>query len=264
MSERTPHPTFERGADWSRAALGEALDAAPAHVHDVAWGDGTRYSVGRDPELPTELAIFPETGVARLTTRSAEITLFRQAPPLLYADQVRFERLADDERLQLTLTREGRISLHIAPGAPHELATGTETPSSTMIPHSEEEGIRAGDSGAPQSPMTPPFDAPEDELSAERDRVQLVGRLGAAPRFRTTRNDVLIGTFPLAVREDDDATTWYTVRVFRERAQRLREAEHKKGQPVEVIGYRHVHEQQTRAGEPRTVEEIYAVVVKPR
>jgi hypothetical protein len=235
MSEHEARRTPEGTADWNRESLGRALDATPRQAHHVGWGDGDVYRVGQDAERPTMLVVFPAAGVARFTTRQAEITLFRQQPPLRYEEQVRFEQLNGDERLQLTLTRRGRLSLHSAPGAVEPAAMPVPVASDTNL-HPGEETRFLDDPAAPETRLTTPADDLEVEAGPEQDRGRLVGRLGAAPRFRTTRNDVLIATFPLAVRQDDDTTTWHTIRAFRERAATLQDVNLRKGQIAEVVG----------------------------
>lgn len=95
-------------------------------------------------------------------------------------------------------------------------------------------------------------------------RVTLAGRLGADPSFRTTPKGRLVGKFPLGVRDeaDDGTTRWETVLTFDKRAEHVR-ATLKKGDAVAVIGYRHERQVPGRNG-PRTIEEIYATVVRPR
>ena len=62
--------------------------------------------------------------------------------------------------------------------------------------------------------------------------------------------------------DESNKTTWHTVLAFRERVARVRDHV-KKGDGVEVIGYKHLREVPGREG-PRTIEEIHAAVVKPR
>ncbi len=99
---------------------------------------------------------------------------------------------------------------------------------------------------------------------AEQERLTLLSRLGQDPTIRTTRNGVLVARFPLGVRDEADPTktTWHQVLAFRQRAEQVRDTL-KKGNAVEVIGYRHTREVPGRKG-PRTVQEIYATVLKPR
>jgi hypothetical protein len=105
--------------------------------------------------------------------------------------------------------------------------------------------------------------ATADAEPAPRPRVTLRGRVGALPAFRTTPNGVLIARFPLAVPGEDKRTTWHQVLAFKQRAERVRESV-QRGDAVEVIGYTHEREQRRRDGSVRTVEEIYAVVIKPQ
>ncbi len=91
------------------------------------------------------------------------------------------------------------------------------------------------------------------------------GRLGQDPRTRTTPKGTLIASFPLGVKDEADLekTSWHTVLAFRERAQTVHDTL-KKGMPVEVIGYVHEREIPRRDGSTRTVEEVYATVIKQR
>jgi hypothetical protein len=104
--------------------------------------------------------------------------------------------------------------------------------------------------------------AAEDQVKPkpEQERVQLSGRVGADPTFRTTPKGTLIGRFPLAVRNADDSTTWFPVLAFNQRAERLKDVV-ERGAPVNVVGYVHEREGRTRDGKPRMVQEVYAVTV---
>src|SRR5205823_3388519 len=97
----------------------------------------------------------------------------------------------------------------------------------------------------------------------DKRRVTLCGRVGAVPAFRTTPKGVLIGKFPLAVRDEEEQTHWHTILTFNERTRKLQEAQLAKGQAVEVTGYVHEREQRTKTG-TKMVEEIYGVVIKLR
>src|SRR5215212_450120 len=116
----------------------------------------------------------------------------------------------------------------------------------------------AGESAALVEESPP---APEQ---GEQERLTLVGRLGQNPTIRTSRNGVLIARFPLGVKDETDVnkTTWHQVLAFRQRAEMVRDTLHR-GDAVEVIGYKHEREIPGRNG-PRTVEEVYATVIKPR
>src|SRR5215211_3783515 len=73
--------------------------------------------------------------------------------------------------------------------------------------------------------------------AAERERLTLLGRVGAAPTARTTPKGTLVARFPLGVR-DGEATAWHQVLAFGKRAEQVRDTVHR-GDTVEVVGYRH-------------------------
>jgi len=75
----------------------------------------------------------------------------------------------------------------------------------------------------------------------------------------------LVGQFPLAVRIDEEHVKWETIIAHGERAEKVRDQLHlKKGQSVEVIGYRHQQKRKDRQGKEKLVDEIYIVAVIPR
>jgi single-stranded DNA-binding protein len=101
---------------------------------------------------------------------------------------------------------------------------------------------------------------PADRAAERRPRLTLSGRVGANPTVRTTPTGTRIARFPLAVREQA-TTTWHQILAFNARAEQV-QASVSKGDAVEVIGYPHEREQRRRDGSVRTVEEVYAVVIK--
>ena len=130
-----------------------------------------------------------------------------------------------------------------------------------------EPALRVGNSA--WEPSTVQLPTPTGEAAAaaepeEQERVTLAGRLGQDPRLRTTPNGTLIAQFPLGVKDETDRTktTWHQVLAFQQRAEQVRDRL-KKGDVVEVIGYRHERTIPRRNG-PRTVAQIYATVVTPR
>lgn len=114
-------------------------------------------------------------------------------------------------------------------------------------------------------PTAQPQSEPADAERAAQPRVQLAGRLGQNPTLRTTPKGTLVARFPLGVRDEQDLekTIWHTVLAFKQRAEQVRD-QLKKGDAAEVIGYLHTREILRRDGSSRTIQEVYATVVKPR
>ncbi len=105
-------------------------------------------------------------------------------------------------------------------------------------------------------------EAPVD-VTGEKDRVTLRGRLGSEPRFRTTtKAGELVASFPLGVHPDGETTEWHSIVAFGERAKRLQDRPLAKGQLVEVVGYVHEREGRTRTGETKSRRQIYATAIR--
>ncbi|MEU0214334.1 single-stranded DNA-binding protein [Streptomyces sp. NPDC006265] len=123
--------------------------------------------------------------------------------------------------------------------------------------------IRAQD----QARREPAADTTEAK-EQDGQRVKLVGRLGRTPTFRTTASDKLVGKFPLAVHLENGETEWHDILAFGQRAdelqQRVESEQLKKGNEVEVVGYRHEREYKGRNGEMKKAREINSVAVVRR
>lgn len=233
MKEQQPQPPEEEQRSWDIEAIGRILDVPEEPSHDVAFGKGTLFRVGQEEQTKT-LEVYPESRIARLTGQNAKVELYRLDPPEITERGVIFGR--PGESLCLSLSRQGEVVLFMAGAGKSE-----PTPEEAQIPD----------------------DSKQKTESPEQERLTLFGRVGATPSFRTTPKGKLVARFPLAVHGEENRTSWHTVLAFGDRAEKLRDAL-KKGQAVEIVGYRHTRESRTRDGQPKVVEEIYAVAVKTR
>src|SRR5512144_754312 len=68
MPEQEPRPSQEL----DEQAIAEALHTRSASVRDVAYGEGSQFSIGRGD---ARLEIYPRTGVTRLTTNDIRVEL---------------------------------------------------------------------------------------------------------------------------------------------------------------------------------------------
>lgn len=233
MKETEPDPLTRPASpgEWNIEAAAASLRAEVHPVVDVVHGLGARLEL---TAMHAQLELFPERLVARYRNRHVQMEIGRVHSLTAEADGLHVE-LEDDEGSNLRFNPAGAI----------------------VFTRAAEVGRQASDE--------PPAATPPQDTSAqkEQERVTLVGRVGAAPSFRTSPKGVLIGRFPLAVRESEDKTTWHAILAFGQRATKVQETV-RKGEVVEVVGYKHQREKQGRGGRPRTVEEVYAVVVKPR
>jgi hypothetical protein len=246
MPER--HLTFH---GFDTQAAGQALGAEPHPVRDVAYGDGQALTVGE-----TELEVYRDAGVARVTTRDARIELFRVPEYSVSGERVVFEQGSEDDRTRLQVRADSKVSFHPVLRATDEPQTNDRPP----------RGHR--DTPAAQRPAEPTSAPSRPAASGETSEVpqeQLVGRLGRDPWFAGPDNSPMAG-FPLAVNHEN-RTTWHKVVVFDEAATtlalQLQRGDVRKGRLVEVTGQTVVREDPTPKG-VKTTKEFHATSVVQR
>jgi hypothetical protein len=221
--------------------------------------------------LPHAIAIdcYPDTGLIHLTTPDSHLALAHQDPPEIDDRGIVFSQAGTGLSTDLVIDRTGAVTFLLTPAGLDLPSGAPEQPPDALIPRNRPDAQDTtpsplqDDSDASQTRSDTPS-GPSSSESGERPRVTLVGRLGAAPHFRTTRNEKLVGRFPLAVHHDDDSTTWHPIVVFGERAQQLRADALTKGDLISVIGYAHERTWTDRQGHQRTEVQIYAAVIARR
>jgi hypothetical protein len=209
-------------------AIAAALEADTTDIVDVALGDGQRLALGTSGVRSLEL--FPNSRTARLSTEDVQLTVYRVVEPT--ADGSTITIITERQYSRLTVEASGSVGLEI------------------------------GDSLQPQEP-TPGRTGELNNEHEQRERLTLSGRVGQNPRFKTTQKGTLVAQFPIAVRDDDQQTTWHRVVAFGDRAEKVRETV-QRGQAVEVVGYRHTRTSRARDGKETTIEEVYATVIRTR
>jgi Single-strand binding protein family len=231
--------------------------------YDTLAGEGFEIRVPRGLGFrPVRVQVFPDTRIARLTTPLTDLTL-RQAA---VGDDTDPENLwltgeTDEEWCRVMLDRKGNILLA---SYVHkiEAAERTEWPAADGLSEESQSGSEANDTSSETPASTEGAPKPPEQRDAEgHERVNLTGRVGVEPRFRTTKNDTLVCTFPLAVHEDDGSTKWHDIVAFKERALKLQGSLHK-GQEIELVGYVHTKQVPGKGGQPKEKREVWAAVVK--
>jgi hypothetical protein len=242
----------ERFSEFDAAKASEALGAEPHATRDVAHGDGQAMSIG-----DTTLEVYPDTGVARVTTPDARYELFR-VPTYQLSDELVFQQ-ADEARTRLLLRSDGRVWVYPSLRAAESSRTEAAPPSDKEV------------STTPVEPSTavtqPPDGIPgADPEGREPEQQQLSGRLGRDPWFSTRGEEPAAG-FPLAVNDEQGKTTWHNVVVVGDLVEQLRTGKQtgqiKTGRLVELSGTEVVQSEPTAKGGTRTTREFHATVVTP-
>jgi len=116
--------------------------------------------------------------------------------------------------------------------------------------------VEADGTAAPPEPAAPETGAPP-----ERTREVVTGRVGKRPLPGRTPKGQPKLEFQLAAHPDPDTTVWHHVVCFGDKAVALRDWL-TSGEPVEVVGYRHLNEYQRRDGSTKRTDELWATNVR--
>ena len=252
MTER-----YSEISDFDADAMSATLGAESRSTHDVAHGAGEVLTVGG---TNTQLEIYPDAGVTRVTRADDRVELFRVPGYSLDPDAgyVIFEHGPDADRTRLLVRGDGKVFFGpvlraLEPARTDETATNDALLDSA--PAAVLETSTAIQEGSPGPAANPE--------SAEDQQVQLRGRLGKDPWFASGEESEVIGVFPLAVNaEGRGATTWHRVITFGETADQLRQnSKIKKGSLVDVTGQHVAREEQTESGRTRRSNEFHATSV---
>jgi hypothetical protein len=240
----------------------EPLSIQPLHDHfglvhevvDPVAGIGYESGLVRATGDELTVQVFPDVQLTRVRTRLLEMTV--RGSSLLIDDAhstLQINARCDQEAVYVTLHENGAMVLGSVPAR----YTGEDAEPVPEPPVAIEPGPVAPAAGSHPSGSG----VAEGGGDPEHPRLTLRGRVGAEPRFRTTKNDTLVCAFPLAVHDEAGKTTWHRVVAFKDRAQKLQGAL-QKGQEVEVIGYVHTSEGKDKDGNPKVIEEVWAAVVR--
>jgi single-strand DNA-binding protein len=123
------------------------------------------------------------------------------------------------------------------------------------LPAPEPEPTAQGESPTPA--QSPQDRAPDRE---KKERVVITGRVGREPTIKQIKTGVM-AKFPVAEHQPDGGTTWHTIVAFGKTAEGLR-GSLTKGRMVTVGGYPHQREVSGKAGQKRTITEIYLAGLK--
>jgi Single-strand binding protein family len=236
-------------------------------VREELGCDGIEGFLGK-PESGISVQIFPAAGIARIRTGLADVTMRRVHLEVDGANDALYLSGATGEEWTRThIYRDGGVVFSRFPvSSTPRTETGETLPPAgipSVAPATQEEvPSRSGRDESLDARTSPPAENQKEQKDEPQPRVTLFGRLGYAPRFRTTPKGTLVASFAVAMHEEN-RTTWHNVRLFGEKAAKLQEKGYAKGDELEVIGYLHTRERtNSKTGETTPVEEIYAAVVR--
>jgi hypothetical protein len=257
MSERNKYPEIDIQTP-ARALIGlEPLQNLPERKPEEALDIPTIVRAFQSDAYP-----LPEGAPLHIAVgKETSLTLYPQDEALEY----RQETL--EHTIYLRASKRGELAFSFTPTPP---VTASQEPSPTPPQNSfpetvpvREEALQPISSDLAEPVQKPtPVTPPKDGLAGKetKERVVITGRVGRLPTVKQIKTG-LMAKFPVAEHQPDGGTTWHTVVAFGKNAESLRDSL-TKGQLVTVGGYPHEREVTGRAGQTRTVTEIYLAGLK--
>jgi hypothetical protein len=236
-------------SEFDAQEAGRVLGTEPRTMRDVAHGDGQALDVN-----DATLEVYPDAGIARVTTPDARIELFRVPTYTIAGGRVVFEQGEPDDRSRLLVRGDGKVSFYPVLRA----ADASWTRQTASRRHQDSPAGKVA-----SETTTEPSSSPEPRETVQE--VALRGRLGRDPWF-STRDDRPAAGFPLAVNpENGGKATWHDVVTFDDTAKQLRTAFEKRyidsGKLVDVTGQPVVVEAPKAGGGVKKTREFHATAV---
>jgi single-strand DNA-binding protein len=272
MSERNKHPEIDIQTP-ARALIGLVPLAPPEPAEELSLTEVDRDSL-LTPELqeldiPSLIRLFqtdayplPESAPLQIAVgKETSLTLYPQDEALEYRQQT------PEHTIYLRTSKRGELAFSFTPTPPvavrqepaplppeNSFPETVPVGEDVVLPEPAQAEIPAQQANTP----TPPKDRPAGKETKER--VVITGRVGRTPTLRQIKTG-LIAKFPVGEHHPDGATTWHTVVAFGKTAEALK-GSLTKGQLITVGGYPHEREVTGKAGQTRTVTEIYLAGLK--
>lgn len=233
--------------EWDIKRITETLKTSGEPVSDFMRGEGVALSY---PSSDAKLELYPEKFAVRY--RAGYLRIDMNNVIGLSANKNGVQITAGPLEIPTLLTLRPDGSINVAIKKANKLPAKPETDQVTTLVEAP----------SPAGTATEEGKSSHIEPAAEKDRVTLTGRVGRTPSSRTTPNGRLVVRVPLAVHEGQE-TKWHQLVFFDDLGKKVAESV-RKGELVNVIGYRHIREVSSKDGGNREVEEIYGATLQIR
>jgi single-stranded DNA-binding protein len=257
MSERNKHPEIDIQTP-ARALIGlEPVQNLPERKHEEAL------------DIPSLIRLFQTDAYPLPESAPVQIAVGKETSLTLYPNDeaLEYRQQTPEHTIYLRTSKRGELAFSFTPTPPVPVRQEPsplppENPVPETVPVSEEallpEPARAvKPTHQPEQP-SPTKDRPAGKETKER--LVITGRVGRAPTIKQIKTG-LMAKFPVGEHQPDGATTWHTIVAFSKHAETLRDSL-TKGEMVSIAGYPHEREVTSRAGQTRTVTEIYLAGLK--
>jgi hypothetical protein len=278
MSERNKHPEIDIQMP-ARALMG--AEPIPDPVSEVRLPDTAADTplAQQSPvvDIPSLISLFQTDAYPRPHDAPLQIAVGKETSLTLFPqdEALEYRQETPEHTIYLRASKRGELAFSFTPTQPVaaiDAALPQPSPQHSLpktMPASEEAVQNVPpESGEPvKTPDPTPPPAARGSSSPDRtsgketkERMVITGRVGRVPTLKQIKTG-LMAKFPVAEHQPDGATTWHTIVAFGKQAESLRDSL-TKGEMVTVGGYPHQREITGRAGQTRTVTEIYLAGLK--
>jgi single-strand DNA-binding protein len=256
MAERNKHPEIDIQTP-ARALIGlepqqDVPETKPEEPLDI-------------PSLirlfQTDAYTLPESAPLQIAVgKETSLTLYPKDEALEYRQQT------PEHTIYLRASKRGELAFSFTPTPP---GAGRHEPSPILPENSFPEIVPVGEEVVLPEPAHADMSAQQPEVNTQtkdqpgkeaEERKVITGRVGRVPTLKQIKTG-LMAKFPVGEHHQDGSTTWHTVVAFGKTAEALK-GSLTKGQIITVGGYPHEREVTGKAGQTRTVTEIYLAGLK--
>jgi single-strand DNA-binding protein len=268
MSER--NATYQH-PEWNLPGAPKALigqDPVPAASSDVAEdlvSNAPRPETqAENPlDIPSLIRLFQTDAYPLPESAPVRIAVSKEATLTLYPNNeaIEYQQQTKEHAIYLRAGKSGEFAFSLTPVQP---VGETQEVSQTPPEDSPPDTVPVSDDRLRPTPGETPDPAQPANGQAEekenKERVVITGRVGRESTTKQIKTGVM-AKFLVAEHQPDGTTTWHTIVAFGKTAEGLRDSL-PRGQTVTVAGYPHEQEVTGKAGQKRTVTEVYLAGLK--
>ena len=264
MSERDKHPEIDIQTP-ARALIGlEPAQDVPEPTPDRAL------------DIPSLIRLFQTDAYPLPESAALQIAVGKETSLTLYPkdEALEYRQQTPEHTIYLRASKAGDLAFSFTPTSPTAASQeSSPTPPQDFPPKPLpviEEVQLPELAHAERAALQPEANTPTEDRPAvaadttagkeTKERKVITGRVGRVPTLKQIKTG-LMAKFPVGEHQPDGSTTWHTVVAFGKNAEALKDSL-TKGQLITVGGYPHEREVTGRAGQTRTVTEIYLAGLK--
>jgi single-strand DNA-binding protein len=217
-------------------------------------------------DIPSLIRLFQTDAYPLPEGAPVRIAVSKEATLTLYPNNeaVEYQQQTKEHAIYLRAAKSGEFAFSLTPVQGESQAVSQiplEASPPDAVPVSDEPLLSTPlETTEPMETRDPAPAKGQAEEKENKERVVITGRVGREPTIKQIKTGVM-AKFPVAQHNPDGSTTWKTIVAFGAKAEAL-QGTLTKGQQITVAGYPHERETTGKAGQKKTVTEVYLAGLK--